>query len=166
MLMTGVSSRQAESDARRAPRAKPRELALTLQNPARAASVPRAQEVHKIVNLALTRSAEICVRFASSKEARALNLSYRGRDYATNILSFAYHRDAEMLSGDLVLCPAVIRKEALAQNKPLAAHYAHLLVHGVLHLEGWEHEDAESAKRMEAQERKLLAQIGVANPYA
>jgi probable rRNA maturation factor len=105
--------------------------------------------------------AEITLRVAGAAEARRLNRDYRGRDYATNVLSFAYARGR----GDLVLCHPVVRREARAQGKTLAAHYAHLVVHGVLHLRGMRHARARDARRMERREIALLARIGVADPY-
>lgn len=144
---------------------KPHQLLLSVQNPARANNVPTRAQVRKLLTLALTRAAEITVRFASRAEAQALNRDYRGRDYATNILSFPYHVNDMSVSGDLVLCPEVVEREAQAQDKALATHYAHLLLHGVLHLQGWDHDNDIDAKSMEARECELLAQIGIADPY-
>lgn len=143
----------------------PHQLLLSVQNPARANDLPSRARVRKILSMTFTRSAEVTVRFATRSEARTLNLDFRGRDYATNILTFTYHADAAGVAGDLVLCPEVVADEAQAQSKLPAAHYAHLLVHGALHLEGWDHEDDVEAKRMEARERELLAQLGIADPY-
>jgi probable rRNA maturation factor len=120
------------------------------------------------------READLAVRIVGSREGRALNRHYRGRDYPTNVLSFP----AEMaegvrlpkgvrmpLLGDLVLCAPVIAREAREQKKPLAEHYAHLTVHGALHLLGWNHEDARDAECMEALEREILAGLGIEDPY-
>lgn len=144
---------------------KPPELSLSVQNPARATNLPTRAQIRKILSSVLTRAAEITVRFAGIEEGRELNETYRGRDYATNILSFTYHCDDAMVAGDLVLCPDVVAQEARAQSKSLPDHYAHLLVHGALHLQGWDHEKPAEAKRMETYERKLLAQLGIADPY-
>ena len=105
---------------------------------------------------------DITLRVVGAAEGRALNRRYRGRDYPTNVLSFAYSR----AHGDIVLCHPVIRREARAQGKPLAAHYAHLVVHGVLHLSGYGHARAADARRMELRETRLLARLGVPDPYA
>jgi len=101
--------------------------------------------------------------------ARALNRQYRGRNYATNVLSWPYEpapREKSGLLGDLVICPAVVAREAADQGKPLRDHYAHLTVHGVLHLAGYDHETPRDAVRMERLERRILAGLGVTDPYA
>ena len=101
--------------------------------------------------------------------ARALNRQYRGRNYATNVLSWPYEpapREKSGLLGDLVICPAVVAREAADQGKPLRDHYAHLTVHGVLHLAGYDHETPRDAVRMERLERRILAGLGVPDPYA
>lgn len=145
--------------------AVPSGFVLSIQNPARAAGVPTRSRVRKILELILPSASEVTVRFADAAEARELNSTYRGRDYATNILSFPYHCDTDSVSGDLVLCPEVIEREAAAQNKALAAHYTHLLVHGALHLQGWDHANDLDANSMEQHERELLARLGIADPY-
>jgi len=98
-------------------------------------------------------------------EGRALNSEYRGKDYATNVLSFPYETEP-LLMGDLVLCPPVVAREAAEQGEPLAAHYAHLTVHGMLHLRGWDHENEGDAQAMEDKEREILAALGFPDPYA
>ena len=100
------------------------------------------------------------IRIVGQREARALNRRYRGRDYATNVLSFPYGR-----SGDIVLCHPVIAREAREQKKSVRAHYAHLVVHGVLHLRGHAHDDKASARAMEAREIRILRRFGFADPY-
>jgi probable rRNA maturation factor len=117
------------------------------------------------VGMALARPAELAVRIVGADEARALNLQYRGRDYATNVLTFDYQQHPVVM-GDLVLCAPVVEAEAASQGKTLEAHYAHLLVHGTLHAQGWDHETDESdALAMEAAEILLLGALGYPNPY-
>jgi probable rRNA maturation factor len=102
----------------------------------------------------------ITLRIVGAREGRTLNHRFRRRDYATNVLSFPYGR-----SGDVVLCHPVIAREAREQGKSVRAHYAHLVVHGVLHLRGHEHDDKASARRMERREIGILRRIGFADPY-
>ena len=114
---------------------------------------------------ALERDATVTLRFVDGREGRALNRRYRGRDYATNVLTFVYD-DGASLGGDIVLCVPVVRREARAQRKGLAAHFAHLVIHGMLHLQGYDHAHDDDAGRMEAREVALLRHLGYANPYA
>ncbi len=114
------------------------------------------------------KRADLAIRLVDAKEGRALNRHYRGRDYATNVLSFPVELPEGVvlpLLGDLVICAPVVAKEALEQGKPLAAHYAHLTVHGVLHLLGLDHEDDREAEAMEQLERNILATLGLPDPY-
>ncbi|MBY4598434.1 rRNA maturation RNase YbeY [bacterium BD-1] len=114
------------------------------------------------------RRADLAIRLVDAKEGRALNRHYRGKDYATNVLSFPADLPEGVdlpLLGDLVICAPVVAKEAQDQGKPLAAHYAHLTVHGVLHLLGMDHEDEREAEAMEAIEREILADLGLPDPY-
>ncbi len=121
--------------------------------------------VRRWVGMALERPAELAVRIVDAEEGRALNHQYRGRDYATNVLTFDYQREPVVM-GDLVLCAPVVEAEAQAQGKTLEAHYAHLLVHGVLHAQGWDHETGEAdALAMEAAEILLLGALGYPDPY-
>ena len=111
---------------------------------------------------------ELAVRLVARTESRALNARYRGRDHATNVLSFPALPAATASAGwlgDLVLCPAVVRAEARAQHKSLRAHWAHLVVHGVLHLTGFDHDRPVQARRMERREIASLRRLGIANPY-
>lgn len=105
------------------------------------------------------------VRIVGSREARSLNKQFRGRDYATNVLTFVYD-EGRPLSGDIALCAPVIAREAREQGKPLDAHYAHLLVHGMLHMQGHDHVDPAEARIMEAREVELLHTLGFGDPYA
>ena len=114
---------------------------------------------------ALVGGGEIAIRLVEADEGQALNKEYRGKDYATNVLSFPYDTEP-VVSGDLVICPSVVAREASEQNKPLAAHYAHLTVHGMLHLQGWDHENDDEAQAMETEETEILAAMGYPDPYA
>jgi probable rRNA maturation factor len=128
------------------------------------AALPRAGVARWIAH-ALARPAEIGVRIVDEGEGRALNLQYRGKDYATNVLTFDYAREPVVMA-DLVLCAPVVEREAREQRKTLAAHYAHLLVHGTLHAQGYDHETGErDALEMEALEILILGSLGFENPY-
>lgn len=121
--------------------------------------------VRKWVEMALLRDAEISVRIVDAREGQALNRQYRGKDYATNVLTFDYAREPTVMA-DLVLCAPVVEREAAEQGKTLEAHYAHLLVHGTLHAQGYDHETGEKqAAEMEAVEVLLLGALGFPNPY-
>lgn len=114
------------------------------------------------------RRADLAIRLVDTKEGRALNRHYRGKDYATNVLSFPVELPEGVtlpLLGDLVICAPVVAREAAEQGKPLLAHYAHLTVHGVLHLLGLDHEDEREAEAMEQLEREILANLGLPDPY-
>ncbi|MDE2253753.1 MAG: rRNA maturation RNase YbeY [Betaproteobacteria bacterium] len=113
---------------------------------------------------ALPASAQITLRFVDADEGRELNRTYRHKDYATNVLTFDYRHWPP--AADIVLCADVVAREAAAQGKTLQAHYAHLVVHGVLHALGWDHERPADAERMEGAERKALALLGFPDPYA
>jgi len=135
--------------------------------------LPAAASVRRWVEAALAgqrRAIELSVRYVDSDEGRALNRDYRGKDYATNVLSFAVELPPGVRSpllGDLVVCAPVVALEALGQDKPLAHHHAHLVVHGVLHLLGMDHERSEAeADAMEARERTILCRLGIPDPYA
>ncbi|MDP2822709.1 MAG: rRNA maturation RNase YbeY, partial [Sulfuritalea sp.] len=121
------------------------------------------------VRAACTRPAEVTVRFVGSEEGRNLNRDYRRKDYATNVLSFPYESGVHFngVSGDLVLCLPVVEREAREQGKSLEAHFAHLIVHGMLHLQGYDHETGhDDAERMEAVEREILDALGYPDPYS
>jgi probable rRNA maturation factor len=121
--------------------------------------------VMRCIRHALDADAEITVRIVDAEEGRTLNNSYRGKDYATNVLTFDYAQSPVVMA-DLVLCAPVVAQEAKQQGKTLAAHYAHLLVHGSLHAQGWDHETSlKEAHAMEAREVAILAGLGLRNPY-
>ncbi|MBB4604022.1 MULTISPECIES: rRNA maturation RNase YbeY [Xanthomonas] len=140
------------------------------------AGLPSAVSFRKWVAAALKgriREADLAVRIVDEKEGCSLNHHYRGKDYATNVLSFpadlpeGLPKGVKMpLLGDLVICAPVVAREAAEQGKSLAAHYAHLTVHGTLHLLGWDHEDDKEADAMEQLEREILADLGIDDPYA
>ena len=128
------------------------------------AALPR-HSVARWIRHALDNDAEITVRIVDAEEGQTLNRDYRQRDYATNVLTFDYTQEP-MVTADLVLCAPVIAKEAKENKKTLAAHYAHLLVHGTLHAQGWDHETGEAdAEAMEAREIEILAGLGIKSPY-
>lgn len=129
------------------------------------AALPR-HAVIRAIRHALSADGEFTVRIVGEDEGRELNRSYRGKDYATNVLTFDYAQDPVVVA-DLVLCGPVVAREAKEQGKTLTAHYTHLLVHGTLHAQGWDHETSEAdAEAMEAREVEILAVLGVKNPYA
>ena len=113
----------------------------------------------------LVGGGEITIRLVEADEGQALNKEYRSKDYATNVLSFPYDSEPVVM-GDLVICPSVVAHEAAEQNKPLDAHYAHLTVHGMLHLQGWDHDNDDDAQAMEDEEKEILAAMGYPDPYA
>ncbi|MBT0569885.1 rRNA maturation RNase YbeY [Curvibacter sp. CHRR-16] len=128
------------------------------------ATLPRAQ-VTRWIRHALECDGEITVRIVDADEGQSLNREYRQKDYATNVLTFDYAQEP-MVCADLVLCAPVVEREAREQDKDLRAHYAHLIVHGTLHAQGWDHETSEEeAEAMEAQEIAILAGLGFDNPY-
>jgi probable rRNA maturation factor len=141
------------------------ELRLSLQQPdGRHRSVLARHRVARWVRAALAAPAEITVRIVDADEGRALNRAYRGKDHATNVLTFDYQREPVVVA-DLVLCAPVVAREAREQGKTLLAHYAHLLVHGTLHAQGHDHQRAAQARAMEAREAALLGALGLPDPY-
>ena len=138
-------------------------LALAVQYGVADKELPTRAQVRRWVQAALTESAEITVRFVAEEEGQTLNRDYRGKATATNVLSFVYTHAP--VCGDLVLCAPVVAKEAQQQHKSITAHYAHLVVHGVLHLQGFDHETETEAQSMEARERAIVMRLGFSDPY-
>ncbi len=142
-------------------------LELDVQYACRRDELPGKAQLRAWASAALKKgdSAQVTVRFADAGEGRTLNRDYRGKDYATNVLSFPYQMQP-VVRGDLVLCAPVVAREAAEQGKSLASHYAHLIVHGMLHLQGHDHEaSAEQAAAMESREARILARLGYPDPY-
>jgi len=141
-------------------------LSVQYADPRARTQVTRA-DARRWVQAALLAPAELTLRFVNAEEGRALNRDYRGKDYATNVLTFAYTEDeeADVTQADIILCTDVLEKEAAEQGCGIAAHAAHLIVHGVLHAQGYDHEDDADATEMEALEIEILARLGIANPY-
>lgn len=145
----------------------PLNLSLQFADATHRSALPR-HKVTKWLRHALdpeqVQDATFCVRLVGEEEGRELNLAYRDKDYATNVLTFDYAQGLH-LEADLVLCAPVVAREAQEQNKSLEAHYAHLLVHGALHAQGYDHEDAQEAEAMESLEVKVLTGMGFPDPY-
>ena len=148
-------------------------LSLSVQYPD-----PRMQELltrpllRRWVKAALLAPAQITLRFVDADEGKTLNRNFRSKDYATNVLTFAYNEgednafdENEATQADIILCTDVLQREAAEQNKPLEFHAAHLVIHGVLHAQGYDHESDEEAEEMEALEIEILAALGFPNPY-
>jgi len=138
-------------------------LSLAVQYAAKPEGAPTRQQLRKWVLAALESDAEVTLRLVGSEEGRQLNRDYRGKDYATNVLTFPLND--EPLMGDIVLCAPVVAQEAAEQDKTLEAHYAHLVVHGVLHLQGYDHETDEEAVLMDALETQIIMKLGYPAPY-
>ncbi len=144
---------------------KPRSsLALTVQYATAIDRLPTRSQLRAWVKAALHHDANITVRLVAAEEGRTLNRQYRGRDHATNVLTFVYS-DTDPLAGDIALCVPVVEREAREQHKNPHAHYAHLVVHGMLHLQGYDHEKAADAQAMETLETEIVTGLGYADPY-
>ena len=147
-------------------------LSLSVQYPdARLESLITRPKVRRWVKAALFAPAELTIRFVDAEEGRTLNRDYRQKDYATNVLTFAYNEgeelsDDEPTRADFILCTDVLEKEAAEQKKSVEEHTAHLIVHGVLHAQGYDHMDDEEATEMEGLETEILAKLGISDPYA
>lgn len=126
-------------------------------------ALPR-HKVARWLRHTLQSDAEITVRIVDTEEGQALNRDYRHKDYATNVLTFDYTQEP-VVTADLVLCAPVVAQEAKEQGKTLQEHYAHLLVHGALHAQGWDHDEEEDAQVMELRESEIMARLGFENPY-
>ncbi|HEY4083681.1 MAG TPA: rRNA maturation RNase YbeY [Burkholderiaceae bacterium] len=142
------------------------ELSLSLQfaDPRHKALLPR-HKVARWIRAALELPGEITVRIVSAEEGQQLNREFRAKDYATNVLTFDYSHEPVVVA-DLVICAEIVEKEAKKAKKDLAAHYAHMLVHGTLHAQGYDHEADDEAEYMEARESELMLGLGFADPYA
>jgi probable rRNA maturation factor len=144
-------------------------LSLSVQypDPRLKDTITRAM-VRRWVQAALFAPAEMTIRFVGAEEGRLLNRDYRGKDYATNVLTFAYTEDetSDTTQADIVLCTDVLQREADEQKKTIEKHAAHLVVHGVLHAQGYDHEDKDEAEEMETLEIEILDALGYPNPYA
>ena len=153
---------------------KPPKLNLTVQfpDPRLKKLFPKAT-LKTVIQAALFAPAILTVRFVASEEGRKLNNDFRAKDYATNVLTFAYNDDIQddmqddnvPTQADIILCTDVLLKEAQDQQKPLEHHVQHLLIHGVLHAQGYDHEEPQEAEEMEALEIEILANLGLPNPY-
>ena len=140
-------------------------LALNLQLATRSRRLPSLARLRRWARAALAQPAQVTLRIVGEREGESLNREFRRKPHATNVLTFCYDRGG-CLAGDLVLCAPVIAREARAQGKTLDAHYAHLTVHGLLHLQGYDHETLRDARVMEAREVSILRRLGFRNPYA
>lgn len=141
-------------------------LALSLQVATRSRGLPSADQLRDWARAALRKPARVCLRIVTEREGESLNRAYRRKAHPTNVLAFRYEEENDTLAGDIVLCAPVIRREARAQGKTLLAHYAHLTVHALLHLQGYDHARARNARIMEAKETAIMRAIGYPDPYA
>ncbi|HZW20253.1 rRNA maturation RNase YbeY [Noviherbaspirillum sp.] len=144
-------------------------LSLSVQYPdPRLKEIITRSKLRRWVQAALFAPAELTIRFVDAEEGRALNHAYRGKDYATNVLTFAYteDEDSEVTQADIILCTDVLQREAAEQGKTVESHSIHLVVHGVLHAQGYDHETDHEAAEMEQLEIEILASLGEPNPYA
>ena len=139
-------------------------LKISTQFATEETNLPSKLQLRKWAKNSIRVDTEVTIRIVDEPEGRALNKAYRGKDYATNVLTFPLVEEPHLI-GDIVLCAPIVAAEAIAQNKTLEAHYAHLTVHGVLHLHGYDHEIEAQAQLMETIEIQILAKLGYANPY-
>ena len=143
------------------------ELSLSVQFASDANNLPSRAQIRRWVAAALEHPAEVTVRIVDADEAQALNQDYRDKGYVPNVLTFEYGEITPgVLGGDVVICAPVVEREACEQGKPLKHHYAHMTVHGVLHLQGYDHVDPREADIMESREAAILKQFRIPNPYA
>ena len=148
-----------------APAQRGHRFALSVHYALRVAHLPSQRQLRRWAAAALAQDAKVTLRIVGETEGRRLNREFRGKDYPTNVLTFAYP-EQRPLAGDIVLCAPVVRQEAQAQGLRLAAHYAHLVVHGMLHLQGYDHERAAAAQVMGSLESEIVTQLGYPDPYA
>jgi len=141
------------------------ERRLSVQRAVKHPEMPTRAQLLRWLRQSCPRPCEVTLRFVDEDEGRALNLAYRGRDYATNVLSFAYEREP-VVRGDLAICLPVVVREAAEQGKSVEAHCAHMVVHGLLHLQGMDHVGEDEAEVMEEAERVILSRLGFGDPYA
>ena len=146
-------------------------LSLSVQYAVGGINLPTRHQFRRWIKTALQRDVQIVLRIVDEIEGRALNKKFRGKNYATNVLTFAYAdtdllpNNTDLLYGDIVICTPVVEQEAHEQHKDLRAHYAHLAIHATLHLQGYDHENEQDAAVMETLETKLLAKLGYVDPY-
>jgi probable rRNA maturation factor len=139
-------------------------LLMQVQYATEMTELPSAAQFKRWARNTLRVDSEITLRIVDEAEGRVLNKTYRGKDYATNVLTFPLAEEPHLM-GDIIICAPVVAKEAAEQGKPLEAHYAHLTVHGVLHVHGYDHEIEEQADLMESIETETITKLGYANPY-
>ena len=163
--MTRAATCAARSTQPRGQSSGSPKLALAVQYATSDVTLPNRARVRQWVRAAQELDARVTVRFVGAAEGRAINFRFRGKDHATNVLTFVYD-DGSPCAGDIVLCAPIIRQEAAVQGKLLAAHYTHLVVHGMLHLQGYDHERDADAAPMEARETMILARLGLPDPYS
>ena len=150
----------------------PQSLTLSVQYPdPRLKTLVTRAKLKRWIGAALFAPAELTIRFVDADEGRTLNRDYRGKDYATNVLTFAYNEDEDLaaddpVKADIVLCTDVLQREADEQKKTVEEHTAHLVVHGVLHAQGWDHDNDDDAEEMEQFERDIMEVLGFPDPYA
>ena len=165
MAIAKSAARARANPIRRRPGRPAPELELKVQVATTSRTIPDDALFRKWIRAALDADARVTVRVVGLSEGRTLNRRYRGKDYATNVLTFVL-RETPRYEGDLALCAPVVAREARAQRKPLEAHYAHLTVHGILHLQGYRHDSETRAAEMEAREARILKRLGFPDPYA
>jgi probable rRNA maturation factor len=142
------------------------EFSLSVQFASEADDLPSRAQIRRWVAAALEHNAEVTVRIVDAEEAQALNQDYRRKGYVPNVLTFEYGEISPgVLGGDVVICAPVVEREAREQNKPLKHHYAHMTVHGVLHLQGYDHLKRRDADVMETREAAILKRFHIPNPY-
>jgi probable rRNA maturation factor len=139
-------------------------LSLSVQYASTAKNIPTRSQFRRWIKVALEQDVQIALRIVDELEGRALNASYRNKDYATNVLTFVYD-DESPLYADVVICAPVVAREAKEQGKELIAHYAHLALHAALHLQGYDHEKKHEAEIMEARETALMLKLRYPAPY-